>query len=41
MIRKVDCPEIIYLKNNDPILSFIIDKIGDLDYELYNDPYRF
>lgn len=41
MIRKVDCPEIVYLKNNDPILSIIIDKIGDLDYELYNDPYRF
>ena len=41
MIRKVDSPEIVYLKNNDHILSTIIDKIGDLEYELYEDPYRF
>ena len=41
MIRKVDSPEIVYLKNNDHVLSTIIDKIGDLEYELYEDPYRF
>lgn len=40
MIRKVDGPEIVYLKNNDHILSNIIDKIGDLEYELCDDPYR-
>ena len=41
MIRKVDSPEIVYLKNNDHVLSTIINKIGDLEYELYEDPYRF
>lgn len=41
MIRKIDSQEIIYLRQKDKILSKIIVKVGNLEYELYKDPYKF
>lgn len=41
MLRKTNSKEISYLKSKDKVLSIIIDKIGDLEYELDDDPYRF
>ena len=41
IIHKIDSNEIIYLRKQDKILSNVIDKIGDLKYELYEDSYSF
>ena len=41
MIRRIDSNEIIFLKKADNKLSLIIDKVGDLEYELYKDSYSF
>ena len=37
----IDSPEVTYLLEKDPLLKGVVSELGDLSYELYNDPFAF